>query len=278
MRTVLDWNGDEVSLAESKGGVLAFVDPFAGLLLGGTKEDHPTEIERKLFKSRHQNAYQDEDLDAVVKKLGFYCDLQSVNSEDAIIWSVFGPLIYAPASVRAEFCARLFHLIEAQLKPPQSAKISLWHHVLHPDTSGPGGPEFDFLIETPKVVIVGEAKWDSSVDTHQGKNKDKDQIMLRKEYLEKHGRRIYPTVTTFVVLGVHLNEAVVQTEEYRVDDFEILLRNVPWENLCSITPHPAEEELPMYFQWKKGNSSRNRKKILRNPSAIFRGAPSSSCL
>ncbi len=276
MRTVLDWNGNEVSLAESKGGVLAFADPFTGLLLGGTNEDHHTEINRKLSKSGHQKAFQDKDLDAVVEKLGHYCNLQSVNSEDAITWNVFGPLIYAPAAVRAEFCACLFHLLEAQLDPPKSAKIYLWHRVLHPDTSGPGGPEFDFLIETPKVVIVGEAKWKSSVDAYQGKNKDKSQVMLRKEYLEKHGRRIYPTVTTFVVLGVHLNEAVVQTEEYRVDDFEILLRNIPWGNLCSITPHPAEEELPKYFQWKKNHSSWNRKKTHRDPSAISGGAPCSS--
>ena len=82
--------------------------------------------------------------------------------------------------------------------------------------------------------------------------------MLRKEYLEKHGRKTYPTVTTFVVLGVHLNEAFVQTEEYRVGDSEILLRNIPWENLCSITPHPAQEELPEYFQWKKTHSIKDR--------------------
>lgn len=251
MRNVLDWNDQEVLLAKSKGGVLAFVDPFRGLLLGGTIEEHPTEIKRKLSKSRHQRAFQGEDLDAVIEKLGYYCDLQSVNSEDAMTWSVFGPLLCAPASVRTEFCARLFHLIEARLDPPQSAKLSLWRRVPHPDTSGSGGPELDFLIKTPKVVIIGEAKWDSSVGTKQGTNKKKDQILIRKEFLEKSGRTIYPTVTTFVVLGVHLNEAVVQPKSLRVDDSEILFRNVPWENICSITPHPAEGELPRYFQWKK---------------------------
>ncbi len=173
-------------------------------------------------------------------------------------WSVFGPLLCAPASVRIEFCARLFHLIESRLDPPQSAKLSLWRRVLHPDTSGPGGPELDFLIETPRVVIIGEAKWGSSVGAHQGVNRDKDQITIRKDFVEKHGRSCFPTVTTFVVLGVHLNEAVVQPEELRVGNSEILFRNVPWEDICSITPHPAEEELPRYFQWKKMYSSKNR--------------------
>ena len=213
MKTVLDWNGNEVSLAESRVGRRAFIDPFAGLLRGGVKEGPPIEIIRKLSKSGHRSAFQGEDLDAVVEKLGYYCNLQSVNSEDAITWSVFGPLIYAPAKVRVEFCARLFQLIEAQLDPPQSAKLSLWHSVPHPETSEPGGPEFDFLIETPKVVVVGEAKWNSSLDVRQGMDKNKDQITIRKEFLEKHGRKTYPTVTTFVVLGVHLNEAVMQPEE-----------------------------------------------------------------
>ena len=255
MRTVLDWNGNEILLAESRGGTLAFIDPFAGLLRGGIKVGPPPEIRRKLSKSGHQSNFQGEDRDAVVEKLGFYCDLQSINSEDAMTWSVFGPLMYATVSVRAKFCAGLFHLIEARLNPPQSAKISLWHHVPHPEPSSSGGPEFDFLIETSEVAIIGEAKWNSPVGTRQGKNRDKDQIMIRKEFLEKHGRRIYPTVTTFVVLGVHLKDALVRPEEYRVGNFEILLRNVSWDAICSITPHPAEEELPNYFRWKRKYSS-----------------------
>ena len=123
MQTILDWNGSEVSLAESRGGVLAFVDPFAGLLRGGIKDGPPPEIMRKLYKSGNQSAFRGEDLDAVVEKLGYYCDLQSVNSEDAMTWSVFGPLIYAPSMVRVEFSARLFHLIEAQLDPPSICEI-----------------------------------------------------------------------------------------------------------------------------------------------------------
>lgn len=201
MRTVRDWNEKEVLLAESKGGVLAFVDPFRGLLLGGTVEEHPIEIKRKLSKSGRQSAFQGVDLDAVTEILCYYCDLQSVNSEDAMTWSVFGPLLCAPASDRIEFCARLFHLIEARLDPPQSAKLSLWCRVPHPDTSGSGGPEIDFLIETPKVVIIGEAKWNSSVGIKQGTNKKKNQISIRKEILEKCGRTIWPTVTTFVLLA-----------------------------------------------------------------------------
>lgn len=35
--------------------------------------------------------------------LGFYSDLQSIHSEDAITWSVFGPVIHAAATMREAF-------------------------------------------------------------------------------------------------------------------------------------------------------------------------------
>lgn len=271
MRTLLDWNGHEVTLAESKGGVLAFIDPFAGILRGGVKEGPPPEIKRKLSKSGRQGAFRGEDLDAVVEKLGFYCDLQSVNSEDAMTWNVFGPLIYAPESLRVGFCARLFHLIESQLAPPNSAEISLWTRKPHPESSDTGGPEFDFLIETPKVVTVGEAKWQSTVGEGQGQDGNKNQIDIRLDYLRKYGQRDHPTASTFVVLGVYLDEPLVQRQDIQ-DDTRILLRNVSWEDVCGINPHPTGEELLKHFRWKMKHSRRKRKGNVQDGSATFGSA------
>lgn len=255
MRAIRDWNGVEISLGESRGsGVLAFTEPLAGLLRGEVQDWPPPEILPKLKKSGRQGAFEGEDLNAVVKMLGFYCDLQSVHSEDAITWSVFGPLIYATEKIRAGFCTQLFQLIEPSLSPPKSVTIFLWHRVRHPDTCTCSGPEIDFLLETPEVVIVGEAKWLSSVGTHQGTSKKKSQIELRKEYLEKFGRSDYPTVKTFVVLVISLNEHVKLQQDCQVGDAEILFRNVSWESVCNIKPHPAEEELLNYYKWKKVNS------------------------
>lgn len=257
VRTLLDWNGHEVALAESKGGVLAFADPFAGLLRGDVEVWPPPEVVQKLYKSRHQRSFQNEDLEAVKQRLGYYCDLQSIHSEDAITWNVFGPLIYAMEATRVEFCTQLFHLIEPSLPSPRVVDISLWRRAPHPETSVSGGPEIDIFIQTPNVVVIGEAKWLSSEGTGQGKKKDKGQIQLRKEIFATLGPRIYATETTFMVLGIHLGEPVVQHRVCQMDDVEILLRSVPWESVCSIIPHPAEGELPSYFKWKKENTSRN---------------------
>ena len=163
MRTLRDWRGNDVTLAESAGGVLAFHDALAGLLRGEVPVWPPPEITQKLYASRQQRAYRDNDLEAVVQHLGYYCDLQSLHSEDAITWSVFGPIAYATEATRLEYCASLFQLIEPSLPQPSAGTICLWRRVPHPDTSGSGGPEVDVLIQTPEVVVVGEAKWMSAV-------------------------------------------------------------------------------------------------------------------
>ena len=165
----------------------------------------------------------------------------------------FGPIAYATESIRLEYCASLFQLIEPSLPPPSAATVCLWRRVPHPDTSGPGGPEIDVLIQTPEVVVVGEAKWMSAVGSGQGVDKNKDQITLRNEYLEGLGRRIYATGTTGVVLSIGIEPASVGLEPY-VDRSSVIFRHITWEHLCRVSPHPVGDELSAYFLWKKNNS------------------------
>ncbi len=231
----------------------AFTDVMEGLLRGGVPLWPALEVVQKLYKSIHQQSYRGEDLKAVSERLGYYCDLQSVHSEDAITWNVFGPIVYATEETRIAFCTKLFSLIDPSLRPPNSATISLWRRVPHPDTFGSGGPEIDVFLQTPEVVVVGEAKWLSSVGSGQGVNKNKDQITLRKEFFEKLGQNIYSTGTMFVILGISFDDMDMDT--YTSDD-KVLFRNVFWEDVCNIKPHPAAAELPKYYQWKKDNSVR----------------------
>ncbi len=95
-------------------------------------------------------------------KLGFYSDLQSLHSEDAVTWSFFGPLVYAAPSVRSAFVKELLILIDVQ-GSSLNALVWLWRRIPHPDDLVPGGPEIDFGIQTDDVFLLGEAKWRSSV-------------------------------------------------------------------------------------------------------------------
>jgi hypothetical protein len=253
MRTLPDWRGNAVTLAESHGGVLAFRDVQEGLIRGNAPVWPTPEITQKLHKSRHQTAYRHDDLDAVVTKLGYYCDLQSVHSEDAITWNVFGPISYADEAIRLEYCASLFQLIDPSLPPPTGSTISLWRRVPHPETDSVGGPEVDVLIQTPEVVVVGEAKWMSAVGSGQGVDKNKDQLALRKEYLEGLGRRIYATETIGVVLSIGIEPAPIGSEP-DADGSNVLDRYVTWKDLCAIPRHPLSDELGRHHQWKMSNS------------------------
>ena len=87
-----DWNGKNVESAVSKGGVIALVNPYDNLIKTGLSPWPPAEITQKLYSSRQGSAFAGRDFEVCSSYLGYYCDLQSLHSEDAITWSVFGPL------------------------------------------------------------------------------------------------------------------------------------------------------------------------------------------
>ena len=95
MKQIPDWAAAAtVTVAESAGGVLATIDPFANLLRAGVSPWPPSELLQKLYGSDRWRGKTEEDDRLARAALGHYSDLQSLNSEDAITWSFFGPLIY----------------------------------------------------------------------------------------------------------------------------------------------------------------------------------------
>ena len=137
MRTVQDWKGLTIQLGESVGGVRAFAEPSAGLVRGGVAPWPAPEVIQKLYKSRQQRAFRGEDLDCVTSHFGHYTDLQSVHSEDAITWHVFGPVAHAGADVRSAFFRELLSLM-GMVDESRSVEICLWRRRRrHP---APGAP------------------------------------------------------------------------------------------------------------------------------------------
>jgi hypothetical protein len=199
-----DWNGIEIGSAISKGGVLAVSHPFDNLMSTGISPWPTPEILQKLYESRQTKAFKGEQLAIVTKGLGYYSDLQSLHSEDAITWSVFGTVAYADARIRESWLTEFLSLLELPSASAKGGEIFLWRRIPHPDTLVPGGPEIDFGILTENAAILGEAKWLSGRGTRQGKNKDKDQIQLRGEFLSKYGGRMFPAAPIKVVVEVSL--------------------------------------------------------------------------
>lgn len=253
MTQISNWRGQQIDVARSTGGVLAVADPWNSVINTGVRPWPAPELIQKIYQSRQVRAFVAAEHTAATNKLGFYSDLQSLHSEDAITWSVFGPVIYAAIQVRVAFVRDLLALIDVH-GSANNAHVWLWRRLPHPDSLVPGGPEIDFGIQTDDVFLLGEAKWRSSVGAAQGVNRDKDQLTLRREFCEKYGRRLLPDVRRFVVLGVSWKGTMVPHADSEVDGVSLHVRDTTWEALAGITSHPCAEELRAYLQWKADNS------------------------
>jgi hypothetical protein len=242
-----NWNQQEVEIITSTGGVIALANPYDNLITTGVAPWPASEVVQKLYQSRQARAFEEDQKEILKKFNGYYSDLQSIHSEDAITWSVFGTVAHSPNEMRNNFISDLFRNIGIKPKPVENSEIFLWRRIPHPDTLAPGGPEIDFGILTQDTLIFGEAKWKSSVGTAQGKNKDKDQIQLRVEFLQKYAPKLYPGVKQFLVLGVGLKNDV--TENY--SDKAIKCIDRTWNDICSLESHPNCGELLKYLAWKK---------------------------
>jgi hypothetical protein len=207
------------------------------------------ELIQKIYQSRQIRAFSGDDQQLATATLGFYSDLQSIHSEDAITWSVFGPVLYASAEMREAFVADLLRLIRVS-GSPSNARVWLWRRLPHPDTLVPGGPEIDFGVQTEDVFLLGEAKWRSSVGASQGVNRDKNQVTLRREFCEKYGRRMLPGARHFVVLGVSWKGGITADAQTESDGVNLYTRDSTWSAVWEISSHPCHEEVRRYLEWK----------------------------
>lgn len=169
-----DWLGRPVKAARSVGGVLAFRSAWDGVMRGDVTPWPPPELVQKIYQSRQARAYRGAELAMVTAEHDFYADLQSVHSEDAVTWSLFGPLAHAPSHVRAAYATQLIATTLEPVVGTEAAHIWLWRRLPHPDTLVPGGPEIDFGVQTERVLFLGEAKWRSSIGAARGADGSKD--------------------------------------------------------------------------------------------------------
>lgn len=247
---IQDWRGRSIAVAVSSGGVLAVVDPWDNFVATGVRPWPPPELIQKIYKSRQGRAFSDA---ASNVTLGFYSDLQSIHSEDAITWSVFGPVIYDRREAREAFVRDLFSAIDIQASA-EHANVWLWRRLPHPDTLVSGGPEIDFGIHTDDVFLLGEAKWRSPVGAAQGVNRQKDQLTLRREFCEKYGRRLLPNVRRFAIVGVSWNGGMLPRTDAEADGISLHARDVSWRQIAAIDSHPCAQEIRAYLDWKAKHS------------------------
>ncbi|MCX5677280.1 MAG: hypothetical protein NTX87_20025 [Planctomycetota bacterium] len=257
-----NWKGDDIQVARSKGGVLTTAHPFDNLIRPAGAGWPPAEVVQKLYKSRQERCFDGLDACAATSGLGFYCDLQSLHSEDAITWSVFGTLTGLEKEQTEKWVADLLALLDLDKISPRDAHIYLWRRTPHPDTIVPGGPEIDFGIMTDNGVLLGEAKWLSGIGQQQGKDKDKDQVQLRGEFLKEFGCSVYAPREHFAVVVVGLAvDSIAPTVPHG-----IAFRIATWQAVCSLPSHPHLKEVQQYYIWKEQHTRRTKKSARATPA------------
>ncbi|HEV3165143.1 MAG TPA: hypothetical protein VGZ22_14045 [Isosphaeraceae bacterium] len=248
MPFIQDWNNEQIEVAYSKGRVMAVADFSNNLIRHGIPLWPPGAIVQKLYNSRHSYAYKEQAFKIVTRRLEYYCDLQSVHSEDAITWSFFGPLRYLSVEDQAaalNWILSYFGLDGRNTK----CEISLWRRIPHPQTLVPGGPEIDFLLTGDKDVVAGEAKWRSPFGIGQGVNRDMNQIQLRQRFLRIYGHTLFGN-RRFHVLALGRSPCIQLVEPVQGVDF----RSMCWTTLTQYESHPRAEEFQRYLTWKNEHS------------------------
>jgi hypothetical protein len=230
--TIEDWNGREIAVVRSKGGVVAVCDFSDNLIRCEGLPWPPPPVVQKLYESRQSRAFAGDELAAVTRRLGFYSDLQSINSEDAITWSYFGCFLAEPAASRAELMNRLLAYVElGDHAASKQSSIDLWRRIPHPDRpSASGGPELDVVVDGERAVIFLEAKWHSKEAKNQGVERTKSQLQLRRDFLGRIGPRVYGQ-RAFLVVGIVLDEPLEQATP--PDGYGVYTASIRWDELSS---------------------------------------------
>lgn len=206
MNSIPHWsNGSSLDIRRSKSGVVLLTNPLDGLISAGMPCWPTPEITQKLYKFDRLGGYPPGELEPVMRTMGHFCALQSLHSEDAMTWGVFGPLVYASAETRVRWTRGLLDALGLPNASEKGATISLWRRLPHPDTWGMGGTEIDVMLVTQDSMILLEAKWLSNEGTGQGKDKNRGQMALRRDLLSKDGLRLlFPNCRHFALVRLSI--------------------------------------------------------------------------
>jgi hypothetical protein len=214
------------------------------------EQDHCHQDEVRIesdHRSKQISAFDPPGSAELQRDLGFYCDLQSLASEDAITWSFFGPFLTASPDERAKLLNWLLELAIVEHEPSTSCEIRLWHRLPHPDTGRSShGPEPDFALYGASAIVLGEAKWSAKEDKGQGVLGTTSQMQMRRLSLlsEVSERADDPRL---VALGIVLSESLEPASPYATG---IETRIIEWHQLAGYPEHPTGDEFGRYYAWK----------------------------
>lgn len=254
MTTITRWDGKTIHGVSSTGsGVFAAYD-WKDMVFGAVAGP----IEQKAAcGSKQARAFSDEDLHDLRRLYGRYSDVQSVNSEDTVTWSVFA------GSERAKWLSALIDEAFGHQACCREWSLQFWQRTPHPDTGeSASGPEADVLVSAQDHFYVVEAKWTSDLGKAQGAARDKTQLEMR------HGQAIGSECRNTGVLVIaprpavyshaHVERSVFR--RYFVPDGNGYARTaaaehlkavcVTWERIAELMDLCGEGDRAAYLRWR----------------------------
>lgn len=168
--SITDYQGRQVHGTRSLGsGVFAAFNWLDMVLNPGDEV-----IRKARSEKRRISDFPPEDHEKLTACLGHYSELQSANSEDTVIWSVFG------ASSLEEWLPEVLATVFNEPMLPSRWSARFWERQKHPDTGMiEHGPESEITLIADKWCIEVEAKWRSDLDGKQGRARHTSQVQMR---------------------------------------------------------------------------------------------------
>lgn len=251
MEKIKNWNGDLIECCRSRGAgqVISFLDYTDNLIPWSNADRCLAEIASR--KGRKSD-YAKEAYEILIQKRGFLSRLQSIRSEDALTWTVFGGLLFKADEDQTLNFATAFLMASGYRlqRPLKRAKVELWKRIAHPETGQKSrGPEIDFVIDADHIIVLGEAKWQAPLGERQGIKKDQDQLQIRKKYIDGQGREEHPNSDIIQILVTEQPYAGYKEKLERLKTY-----NLVWEDLCALLTLPQKDEIIRYLRWKKAYS------------------------
>lgn len=252
-RSIPRWDGTrQLACRSSRSGVNLLLHPLAGVIDTGIPVWPAPELAQKLYQFHLASTYDEAERVMLGGELTRYCALQSVHSEDAMTWSVFGPVVYADVSARERWARAMLNLLGLSTASAQGATVSLWRRLPHPETWGMGGPEIDVMLQSCDTVALFEAKWLSGEGSGQGAEGNRSQLELRTQLLEDHGfRRMFRGVRQFASIAISLDGSLGRAT---TPDGVVHHGGITWADVCDLPEHPCRDELRAHYAWRLQHS------------------------
>ena len=252
--SVIGWHGRPILDARSIGsGVFAAFD-WRDLVL----HPGPEIVSKAAVASRHASAFTEADLCRLRQCDNRYTDVQSLQSEDSVTWSTFGP--HVPPSALATVVDAAFGIAGC----PRMWQPTFWRRLPHPDGTG-GGPEADLMLEaTDNWCFAIEAKWLSDLKSKQGKGTNRTQLEMRADSIAAKGSALgrrgslvivpgpqqYPRARTNSVFATYF---AVDGDRYqpRESALQLEARAITWNQIAALLEQiPEAKEAAIYLRWR----------------------------